>query len=294
MREFKPFPQWTSLEDHAHPYISGNGFAVRCRFIANWDPPKVHPTLTNNWFFVRTQYVELLYERGAPPFPFVLFTANSDDIVGEKHRRIADDPRVQAWFTVNAGLVHSKVHPIPIGIANPGWEHGDVSHFNRIRAEAIPRTRLFYANYALRTNRAERERCLAETGIPLAQTEGDGWQGFGGGREMGGYPQPLPFERYLRDLASTFFCISPHGNGIDCHRTWEALYLGAIPVVTRSRLTDAHRDIPMIVLDDWSDFRSINFSPELHQRTWGSFDITTLHMDRYMKRVEALIPSTPR
>jgi len=290
-RYFEPFPQWKSLEDHARPYISGNGFAVRCQFIMNWESPKVNPNVSVPWFFARTQLILNFHKQAAPPFPYVLFTGNSDDIVGEAHRQIADDPRLLAWFTVNAGLDHPKVHPIPIGIANPGWEHGDPAVFSRVRAEAIPRTRLFYANYALRTNRAERERCLVETGVPLTPTEGAGWQGFGGGPEVGGYAQPLPFERYLRDLASTYFCISPRGNGLDCHRTWEALYLGAIPVVTRSLLTDAHRDIPMIVLDDWSEFRSVEFSPELHRRTWGGFDIATLYMDRYMERVRAMIPA---
>ena len=31
----------------------------------------------------------------------------------------------------------------------------------------------------------------------------------------------LGFQQYLDQLASSVFVLSPFGNGIDCHRTWE-------------------------------------------------------------------------
>lgn len=41
-------------------------------------------------------------------------------------------------------------------------------------------------------------------------------------------PGRKPFDQYVYDLAHSRFVVSPPGNGPDCHRTWEALYLGAI------------------------------------------------------------------
>ena len=38
----------------------------------------------------------------------------------------------------------------------------------------------------------------------------------------------------------------------DCYRTWQALYLRAVPIVTRSALTEQRPELPLIVLDDWS------------------------------------------
>ena len=32
------------------------------------------------------------------------------------------------------------------------------------------------------------------------------------------------------------FIYSPEGTGIDCHRTWEALYLNTIPIMKRNHL----------------------------------------------------------
>tara|TARA_X000000950_G_scaffold282467_2_gene381353 strand:- start:1857 stop:2771 length:915 start_codon:yes stop_codon:yes gene_type:complete len=53
------------------------------------------------------------------------------------------------------------------------------------------------------------------------------------------------------------YIISPHGNGLDCHRTYEAMCLGCIPVVKSSSLDLIYRYMPVIILDDWKDI-SIN------------------------------------
>jgi hypothetical protein len=41
---------------------------------------------------------------------------------------------------------------------------------------------------------------------------------------------------YLNTLGKSAFVISPEGNGIDCHRHYEALIMGAIPIVEYSPL----------------------------------------------------------
>lgn len=53
-------------------------------------------------------------------------------------------------------------------------------------------------------------------------------------------------------MRKTMFVPSPAGNGIDCHRTWEALYLGAVPVVLRSEYF-GERNWPVLVVDSWSE-----------------------------------------
>ena len=53
-------------------------------------------------------------------------------------------------------------------------------------------------------------------------------------------------------MRKTMFVPSPAGNGIDCHRTWEALYLGAVPVVLRSEYF-GEINWPVLVVDSWSE-----------------------------------------
>ena len=56
-------------------------------------------------------------------------------------------------------------------------------------------------------------------------------------------------------MRKTMFVPSPAGNGIDCHRTWEAIYLGAVPVVLKSEFYGS-ADWPILVVDNWSDLLS--------------------------------------
>ena len=49
------------------------------------------------------------------------------------------------------------------------------------------------------------------------------------------------------------FIISPHGNGLDCHRTYEAMFLGSIPIVRTSPLDVIYKDMPIIILKNWHE-----------------------------------------
>jgi hypothetical protein len=51
------------------------------------------------------------------------------------------------------------------------------------------------------------------------------------------------------------FVLSPAGGGYDCHRTWEALLLGCIPIVKRFNipLEKVYDDLPVLIVDNWSD-----------------------------------------
>jgi hypothetical protein len=49
------------------------------------------------------------------------------------------------------------------------------------------------------------------------------------------------------------FVVSPHGMGLDCHRTWEALILGCIAIVKTSELDKLYEDLPVLIVNNWFD-----------------------------------------
>jgi hypothetical protein len=78
--------------------------------------------------------------------------------------------------------------------------------------------------------------------------------------------------------------ISVRGNGLDCHRTWEMLYLGMIPILRRQnsafdRLFDG---LPVVFVDNWHELNDKDFmrrvravrsaypksTPFLHEKFW--------------------------
>ena len=52
--------------------------------------------------------------------------------------------------------------------------------------------------------------------------------------------------------------VSPHGNGLDCHRTWESLVLGNIVIVKRSSLDPLYEGLPVVIVDDWQQITRDN------------------------------------
>jgi hypothetical protein len=246
-------------------FITANGVAAHCRYVLNFDELYVNAQVDNDWWFCNAHFLEHFFRSCAPDEPYVLFTNTSDRRIDERFERRLRRRELVAWFAANAELRHPKLLPFPRGIADAKWPHGDADALKRVQRLAPPKTRLLDASFNIRTNVEERTYCSEQIGRAPSP--------------------PLPFPEYLEQLAASYFCVSPEGNGNDCHRTWEALYLRTVPIVTRTPLTDHHPDLPLIVLDDWSQFRSLELSPDLYEQTWGGFDPAALRLDRYLERV---------
>jgi len=73
------------------------------------------------------------------------------------------------------------------------------------------------------------------------------------------------------------FVACPHGNGLDCHRQWEALCLGCIPVVKRSSIDSIYEGLPVLIVDSWSDI-----TPELLRSTVENFKKRKFDYDRLL------------
>ena len=76
------------------------------------------------------------------------------------------------------------------------------------------------------------------------------------------------FKGYMADLARSKFVLSPRGAGMDCHRTWEALLVGSIPIVPSTKINDLYENLPILIIEDWSvineDFLNEKWE-EMHQ-----------------------------
>ena len=71
--------------------------------------------------------------------------------------------------------------------------------------------------------------------------------------------------------------ITPHGNGLDCHRTWEALCTGSIPIVKTSAIDSLFTDLPVLIVKDWSD---VNM--ELLTKTIKEFKTKKFNYDKLL------------
>jgi len=130
-------------------------------------------------------------------------------------------------FAVNVVEDDFPATAIPIGLEN-AWhrKNGAVSLFqegNESNRVGLESKRLIGASFREETN--PRFRAPLKK---LFEAAGHVFQ-----------PPKLSPTDYTKWLKSHMFILSPPGNGNDCHRTWEALYLGAIPIVLKTHLSQS-------------------------------------------------------
>ena len=166
---------------------------------------------------------------------FVLISHSSDHRVGGRYQLLMDDVRLVHWFAQNVEVEHPKLTALPIGLANAQWRHGDTKALAEVARQGRPKTGLLYANFDVRTNPPQR--------VPLRDLRA--------GKGFATVADPKPYRAYLEEMAGFRFCASPLGNGPDCHRTWEALYLGVVPVVQKGVWMHSFADLPIIAVDRW-------------------------------------------
>ena len=81
-------------------------------------------------------------------------------------------------------------------------------------------------------------------------------------------------------LANT---VAYKNHGVDCHRTWEALYLKTIPIVDRSLVTEYFSQFfPMVLVDNWNTFNLEQLEGVYENADWGNIHL--LDFDNFVKQ----------
>lgn len=194
--------------------------------------------------------------------PFILVTGDCDECCpgdlfadAEDFARFIEDARIVHWYSQNCVAYHPKLSQIPIGLdyqtmasSDHEWgrrtsPQGQERLLQGIRKNMEPfwnRQPRAYSNFHfLLWTRYGQDRKDA-----LAQIPGDCV-----------YYEPEKCKRLnsWKKQSEFAFVISPHGNGLDCHRTWEALCLGCIPIMKSSPLDPLFADLPVLIVQSWSD-----------------------------------------
>lgn len=250
-------------------FITGNKFKRNCHYSFDEQGFIRHSEPKNGEIlriFVKIDYVRIFFNQKQEQ-PYILFTHNGDLPVDDSYLPYMNDQHLIKWYGQNIMTNHPKLSSIPIGIANEIWPHGDENIFNEVVNQSLPKERLIYVNFDVNTNTNERNYCinqLNKKGLLMADK--------------------LPFKDYLQEVAKSYFVVSPNGNGVDCHKTWEALYLGTIPIVTKSINIDFYKDLPLVILNDWSDLDISYFSVDVYNKIWSNFDKNVLNFKTYENR----------
>ena len=248
-------------------FITGNKFKKLCDFVL--DENGFVKTENKNdipIFFVKTDLVDFFYSKYLPNYPFILITHNSDYPITERYSKYLDNNLLVSWYAQNVNFNHKKLKSIPIGIANEIWPHGNETVLINEINKNKEKTNLIYCNFDVHTNFYERNQCIKSMNknslIMSKKTN---------------------FENYISELNSSFFCLSPNGNGVDCHKTWESIYLKTIPVVTESININFYRDYPIYIIKNWDNFNINELNKELYDKIIKKFDVDKLKIKFFIK-----------
>ena len=207
--------------------------------------------------------------------PFILVGGDCDETIPNDIfpntkvlNEFIENPLLLHWFSQNLSYSHPKMSAIPIGLDYHtvarwnAWGERAASSADQesqlvsLREKMVPfweRTNKCYANFQFQMQTkfgVDRKNAIQQINQDLV------------------FYEPKPVRRALTwQRQSDFaFVISPHGNGYDCHRLWEALVLGCIPIVRTSCLDELYEDLPVLIVEEWSDVTN-----ELLEETIGEF-----------------------
>jgi hypothetical protein len=260
------------------PFVSGDSFRAIADYVFEQGKLTRRRGRERNGapvVFVRSVEVRSFFSDAAESIDghYVLVTNNGDENISRAHLDLLDD-RVIHWFAQNALVRDERITGIPIGLENANMHcNGIVSVFSRLRKREAPKTPGILAAFTVGNNREER----------AVATE-----------ELRKCPVATLMDRtnsrdYQETLSGYMFVASPAGNGFDCHRTWEALYLGVIPVVRRHAFFDWFPDLPFIQLDDWGELQGLTEEKLLRSYTLLKEKLDrarTLWMDYWVETIE--------
>ena len=188
--------------------------------------------------------------------PFILITTDGDNSVPTNiygAQKLLDNALCQMWYTQNydGSVKHPKLKPVPIGFdLHTNWKglwsynvSKNLKNMLKLRKESLSVTRdtvPFVPPWGMSHN----DRIHADRALECLHHKH--------GERMG-------IDKLWETYGSKMFALSPRGNGLDCHRTWELLFFGVVPIIKSSGLDILYDGLPVVIVNDWSDVCEVDF-----------------------------------
>ena len=245
-------------------FIASRSFLFVCNHhipnptTSSQDIPRTFPIKNDESIYVHPEALHNFIVNYLPKLtmPFILVSGDSDATIPSDFQnessQILNHPLLICWYAQNCVSPSEKLKQLPIGIdfhtvASRNHEWGPQQSVESqtadiVRLRSVNQNKLSkcYANFQfLMTTRYATDRHDAIANIPS---------------ELVFYePVKIPRIQSWSNMTQYKYVISPHGNGYDCHRTWEAIALGCIPIVKTSALDPMFKGLPVMIVKDWKN-----------------------------------------
>jgi hypothetical protein len=190
-------------------------------------------------------------------------------------RAILNNPFLISWHSPNNTHTHTKLHHLPLGAPRhipeimPGNPNSYPDHrfvttgqhaYNRLPGTILSRMcakresdKLLYIGYT--TDKSDKANIAKNVGFRRKLDEYIETTSF--------HKSELkPWIEYLEVMGQYKFTLEPHGRCLDGYRLWEAIYVGTIPIVFRSTISELHEDLPILIIDSFEDINPVNLEAQ--------------------------------
>jgi len=240
---------------------------------------------------------------------FKLMTNNSDctlpnDFQTESYT-ILNNQYLIHWFSQNWVGTHAKVTRIPIGLDYHSL------HINPPRLKILSNSAISNVPHPFgwgpRKPAVLQERELLQikdNSRPFWDREVKGYANFHFAMSMGYgktdrpdalntiskdlvFYEPTKVTRDIcwKNMVKHAFVVSPHGNGLDCHRTWEALALGCIPIVKSSGIDPLFDELPVWIVHNWNEVTLENMKRKVDEFKNKTFNYEKLTLAYWKSKI---------
>ena len=252
----------------SYPFLSGDTFKYMCNLIIEGQIKEVGHDFgalqeLQGRLFVQAEpsLIRIFVNACKSGFRFsdVDLIIHNGDVIPNVEQMLILSSSFKKIYSVNWLGDASVASPIPIGLENRDKRRNGVpgDYLKEIEKGLPPlgqREISLLVAFSLHTNLKERSMALEFA------------RGISGVKIV---TEPITPKQYRNLVLQSQFVLSPPGNGPDCHRTWEALYLGATPIVHRNSWPFLWHDIPVLVVDSWGEIdEKIKIGPLSSNDSW--------------------------
>lgn len=196
--------------------------------------------------FCKTDFIDYLFSNlQRSDKNYIVITHHSDYPI-DNYRFLMKPNNVKRWFAINPTVKHDSLVCIPLGLKTHKGIYLEEKYMTKWFVQNINR---------LKNNRKENKVYCNWTNtnpnrmIIIDKLKNNNIDFI--------LEYNLSFDAYAENMSRCRFVISPPGNGIDCHRTWEALYMDCIPIVIKNSIYDGWVDLPILQVNDYSEVNDI-------------------------------------
>ena len=201
--------------------------------------------------------------------------------------------KLKHCFTWNLPFFHPKLSALPIGL-NHNRQYAALTEWLSRNSGDPPTKQWLCINHSPETNPVR---------APLQQKAITEWSSFcsviGFIPPVKSYLIPSHIEGQIRitetdprcydEWRKHRFVLSPPGAGIDCHRTWEAIAVGCIPIVLSSNLNELYTDLPVLVVESWNQINAEYLAEQYdiieQRRAEGGYRFEKLTLEYWTERI---------